>query len=65
MLVNGAVLGTGLELAHEVAENSEYIINLYRRSSGTSQLYMGDSVQNIGEILFRIYTGCSENISKF
>ena len=36
------------ELVHEFGENSDYVINMYRRASGTSMFYTGDSVQNIG-----------------
>ena len=44
----GPALSLGLELIHEVIENSEWMIQRYRAASGTSQLYQGDSVENIG-----------------
>ena len=43
----GSLLALLLEFLIEVAENSEYVINLYRQNSGTSELYDGDSWQNI------------------
>jgi hypothetical protein len=46
--VVGAVLSLVGELVHELIENSECVINLYRNNSGTSSQYEGDSTQNIG-----------------
>jgi len=46
-LSGGAVLTFAAELVHEFGENSDYVINMYRRASGTSMFYTGDSVQNI------------------
>ena len=43
----GSLLALLLEFLIEVAENSEYVIELYRQNSGTSELYDGDSWQNI------------------
>jgi len=43
----GALLAVLGELVHEVIENSDYIIQLYRKNSGTSGQYEGDSTQNI------------------
>jgi len=43
----GAVLAVLGELVHELIENSEWCIELYRNNSGTSGQYDGDSVQNI------------------
>jgi hypothetical protein len=44
----GAALSLLAELTHELVENSEWMIQLYRNNSGTSGLYQGDSSQNIG-----------------
>ena len=46
--VVGAVLSLVGELVHELIENSECVISLYRNNSGTSSQYEGDSTQNIG-----------------
>jgi len=48
----GPALSLLAELSHEIIENSEWMINLYRNNSGTSGLYQGDSAQNIvGDLL--------------
>ena len=52
--VVGAVLSLVGELVHELIENSECVINLYRNNSGTSSQYEGDSTQNIGNIDNRV-----------
>jgi hypothetical protein len=44
----GAAISLLAELTHELVENSEWMIQLYRNNSGTSGLYQGDSSQNIG-----------------
>ena len=48
--VVGAVLALLGELVHELVENSECVINLYRNNSGTSGQYEGDSTQNISKL---------------
>ena len=45
----GAFLALIGKLVHEIIENSECVIQLYRDNSGTSSQYEGDSTQNIGE----------------
>ena len=52
--VVGAVLSLVGELVHELIENSECVINLYRNNSGTSSQYEGDSTQNISNIDNRV-----------
>ena len=47
----GAVLSLVAELVHELIENSQCVINLYRNNSGTSSQYEGDSTQNIGKMV--------------
>jgi len=48
----GAFLALIGELVHEIIENSECVIQLYRDNSGTSSQYEGDSTQNIvGDLL--------------
>ena len=49
MWLVGAALSLLAELVHEIVENSEWMIQLYRNNSGTSGLYVGDSAQNIGK----------------
>ena len=49
----GAGISLLAELTHELVENSEWMIQLYRNNSGTSSLYQGDSAQNIGSRLLR------------
>ena len=49
-----AVLG---ELVHEIIENSEWMIQMYRSNSGTSGQYQGDSSQNIAGDLVSALTG--------
>ena len=44
------------ELTHEIIENSEWMIQLYRNNSGTSGLYEGDSAQNIiGDLISALF----------
>ena len=51
-LLFGAGLTFIAEFVHEVAENSSIGIRMYRQTSGTSQRYTGDSLQNIaGDII--------------
>ena len=45
--VEGPLLGLLVELSHEVVENTQWMIDLYRANSGTSAHYEGDSYQNI------------------
>ena len=53
----GAALAVLAELVHEVIENSEWMIELYRQNSGTSGQYQGDSSQNITGDLISALTG--------
>ena len=54
--VVGAVLALLGELVHELIENSECVIQLYRNNSGTSGQYEGDSTQNIiGDLLSALF----------
>ena len=52
----GAVLALLGELVHEIIENSEWVIQLYRDNSGTSGQYEGDSTQNIiGDLISALF----------
>merc|ERR1719193_934994 len=52
----GAAIALLAELGHEVMENTEWMIKLYRANSGTSALYKGDSAQNIvGDLLSCVF----------
>ena len=53
----GAALAVLAELTHEVIENSQWMIELYRQNSGTSGQYQGDSSQNITGDLISALTG--------
>ena len=54
--VCGAFLGLLMEICHEIIENSEFGIRRFRNTSGTSELYEGDSVQNsIGDIISAMF----------
>ena len=46
-----------IEFTWELVENSEFIINRYRNTSGTSKNYEGDSYQNIIGDLIACQTG--------
>ena len=52
----GPVLALLAELTHEIVENSDWMIQLYRSNSGTSGLYEGDSAQNIvGDLISALF----------
>ena len=52
----GAVLAVLGELVHEIIENSDWVIQLYRDNSGTSGQYEGDSTQNIvGDLISALF----------
>ena len=54
--VCGAFLGLFMEFCHEMIENSEIGISRFRNTSGTSEFYKGDSLQNIiGDIISAMF----------
>ena len=54
--VCGAFLGLFMEFCHEMIENSEIGISRFRNTSGTSEFYKGDSLQNIiGDIISYVW----------
>ena len=55
MLVGGGILTCAMEFIWECVENSEFVLEKYRRSIGTSTDYKGDSYQNsLGTYLIRL-----------
>ena len=54
-MLQGLVTVSLLELGWEVAENTEAVIELYRRNSGTSADYQGRSCTSLVVILCSIY----------